>query len=70
MQVLRSDLRGDQVPVLAAVGPMQFEVAAAPHGPRVQRAGPAASACDYTLARRTDQATAAALGGAAAASRC
>ena len=27
MQVLRSDLRGDQAPVLAAVGPMQFEVA-------------------------------------------
>ena len=28
VQVLRSDLRGDQAPVLAAVGPMQFEVAA------------------------------------------
>jgi peptide chain release factor 3 len=27
IQVLRSDLRGDQAPVLAAVGPMQFEVA-------------------------------------------
>ena len=27
VQVLRSDLRGDQAPVLAAVGPMQFEVA-------------------------------------------
>ena len=26
--MLRSDLRGDQAPVLAAVGPMQFEVAA------------------------------------------
>jgi peptide chain release factor 3 len=26
VQVLRSDLRGDQSPVLAAVGPMQFEV--------------------------------------------
>ena len=26
VQVLRSDLRGDQTPVLAAVGPMQFEV--------------------------------------------
>ena len=26
IQVLRSDLRGDQAPVLAAVGPMQFEV--------------------------------------------
>ncbi|QYJ03395.1 peptide chain release factor 3 [Nocardioides panacisoli] len=29
VQVLRSDLRGDQAPVLAAVGPMQFEVVAA-----------------------------------------
>ncbi|WP_216215695.1 peptide chain release factor 3 [Amycolatopsis aidingensis] len=28
VQVLRSDLRGDAVPVFAAVGPMQFEVAA------------------------------------------
>jgi peptide chain release factor 3 len=27
VQVLRSDLRGDQAPVLAAVGPLQFEVA-------------------------------------------
>jgi peptide chain release factor 3 len=27
VQVLRSDLRGDQSPVLAAVGPLQFEVA-------------------------------------------
>jgi peptide chain release factor 3 len=27
VQVLRSDRRGDQAPVLAAVGPMQFEVA-------------------------------------------
>jgi peptide chain release factor 3 len=29
VQVLRSDLRGDQAPVLAAVGPMQFEVVSA-----------------------------------------
>ena len=29
VQVLRSDLRGQQSPVLAAVGPMQFEVASA-----------------------------------------
>lgn len=28
VQVLRSDRRGEQAPVLAAVGPMQFEVAA------------------------------------------
>lgn len=26
-QVLRSDLRGDAAPILAAVGPLQFEVA-------------------------------------------
>ncbi len=41
VQVLRSDRRGDQAPVLAAVGPMQFEVAVAPAGRGVQRAGPA-----------------------------
>lgn len=29
IQVLRSDLRGDQAPVFAAVGPLQFEVVAA-----------------------------------------
>jgi peptide chain release factor 3 len=28
VQVLRSDLRGDAAPILAAVGPLQFEVAA------------------------------------------
>lgn len=28
VQILRSDKRGDQAPVFAAVGPMQFEVAA------------------------------------------
>ena len=53
VQVLRSDLRGEQAPVLAAVGPMQFEVVehrmstefgSAVHLERL----------DYTLARRTD----------------
>jgi peptide chain release factor 3 len=52
VQVLRSDLRGDQAPVLGAVGPMQFEVAEdrmegefnAPC--RMERLG-------YTIARRT-----------------
>lgn len=29
LQVLRSELRGDHAPVLAAMGPMQFEVVAA-----------------------------------------
>jgi len=57
VQVLRSDLRGDQAPVLAAVGPMQFEVVehrmstefgSAVHLERL----------DYTLARRTDAASA------------
>jgi peptide chain release factor 3 len=52
VQVLRSDFRGDQSPVLAAVGPMQFEVAEdrmanefnAPI--RMER-------LDYSVARRT-----------------
>ncbi len=52
VQVLRSELRGDQAPVLAAVGPMQFEVAEermthefnAPV--RLER-------LDYSVARRT-----------------
>jgi peptide chain release factor 3 len=52
VQVLRSDLRGDQSPVLAAVGPMQFEVA-------VHRMGAEFNApvrldrLEYSLARRT-----------------
>ncbi|WP_407689142.1 peptide chain release factor 3 [Mycobacterium sp. HUMS_1102779] len=52
VQVLRSDLRGDQAPVLAAVGPMQFEVAS-------HRMGGELSApiqlehLSYTIARRT-----------------
>ncbi len=62
VQVLRSDLRGDQSPVLAAVGPMQFEV--------VQdrmvnefNAPIRFSRLDYQLARRTDAAGAQALAG-------
>jgi peptide chain release factor 3 len=60
VQVLRSDLRGNQSPVLAAVGPMQFEVAAARMESefgapiRLERLG-------YTQARRTDAASAAEL---------
>jgi peptide chain release factor 3 len=52
VQVLRSDVRGDQGPVLAAVGPMQFEVAEARmhaefNAPvRLER-------LDYSVARRT-----------------
>ncbi len=52
VQVLRSDLRGDQAPVLAAVGPMQFEVAEA----RMAGEFGAPVTLDrlpYSLARRT-----------------
>ena len=53
VQVLRSDLRGDQAPVLAAVGPMQFEVAehrmANEFGAAVRL-----ERLDYSLARLTD----------------
>ncbi len=52
VQVLHSDLRGAQAPVLAAVGPMQFEVATS----RMEVELHAAVALDrlpYTLARRT-----------------
>jgi len=52
VQVLRSDLRGDQSPVLAAVGPMQFEVVAA----RMEsefKAPIRLEPLGYTLARRT-----------------
>jgi peptide chain release factor 3 len=53
VQVLRSDLRGDQAPVLAAVGPMQFEVAehrmAAEFSAEVRL-----DRLEYSLARLTD----------------
>ncbi len=52
VQLLRSDLRGDAAPILAAVGPLQFEVAA--H--RLEHEFGAAVSMDrlpYTLARRT-----------------
>ena len=56
MQVLRSDRRGDQAPVLAAVGPMQFEVATHrlehEFGARVTL-----ESLPYSLARRTDPAS-------------
>ncbi len=60
VQVLRSDLRGDQAPVLAAVGPMQFEVVQ--H--RMERefnAPVQLSPLEYSIARRTDAASASAL---------
>lgn len=54
IQVLRSDLRGDQAPVLGAVGPMQFEVAE----DRMQNEFNAPCTLErlaYTIARRTVQ---------------
>ncbi len=60
VQVLVSDLRGDQAPVLAAVGPMQFDVVSA------RMAGEFSAAVKlemlpYRLARATDAAGAEAL---------
>jgi peptide chain release factor 3 len=53
VQILRSDLRGDQAPVLAAVGPMQFEVAE--HRMAGEFNSPISlDRLGYSLARRTD----------------
>ena len=53
VQVLRSDLRGDQAPVLAAVGPMQFEVAV--HRMAGEFNSPISlDRLEYSMARRTD----------------
>ncbi len=55
IQVLRSDRRGDQAPVLAAVGPMQFEVAA--HRMAGEIGAPITlDRLDYTIARKTEAA--------------
>ncbi|MBE1535592.1 peptide chain release factor 3 [Actinomadura algeriensis] len=54
VQVLRSDLRGDGAPVLAAVGPLQFEVVTA----RMENEFGAPvnlTRLDYTTARLTDK---------------
>jgi peptide chain release factor 3 len=57
VQVLRSDLRGDQAPVLAAVGPMQFEVVS--HRMSADfHADVSLEPLPYTLAQRTDAASA------------
>jgi peptide chain release factor 3 len=54
VQVLRSDLRGDQAPVLAAVGPMQFEVAT--HRMENEFNAPVSmDRLEYTMARKTDR---------------
>jgi peptide chain release factor 3 len=62
IQVLSSDLRGDQAPVLAAVGPLQFDVVRHrlehEFGARAEL-----DHLDYTLARRTDADGARALAG-------
>jgi len=62
VQVLSSDLRGDQAPVLAAVGPLQFDVVlhrlAQEYGARAELDN-----LGYTLARRTGPEGAAALAG-------
>ncbi|OCF87938.1 peptide chain release factor 3 [Nocardia brasiliensis] len=61
VQVLRNDIRGDASPVLAAVGPMQFEVVTA----RMTTEFSVETRMEnlpYTLARRTDAASADELG--------
>jgi len=62
VQVLSSDLRGDQAPVLGAVGPLQFDVVLHrlehEFGARAEL-----DRLDYTLARRTDVQGARALAG-------
>jgi peptide chain release factor 3 len=63
VQVLSSDLRGDQAPVLAAVGPLQFDVVL--H--RLEHEFGAKSELahlDYEIARQTDEAGVEALKGA------
>ena len=62
VQVLRSDLRGDQSPVLAAVGPMQFEVVQE-RMTNEFNSPIRLSRLDYQVARRTDAEGAAALSG-------
>jgi peptide chain release factor 3 len=60
VQVLRDDALGDQAPMLAAVGPMQFEVAV--HRLENEFGAPVElSPTGYTVARRTDDASAPAL---------
>ncbi|WP_445167731.1 peptide chain release factor 3 [Mycolicibacterium sp. Dal123E01] len=53
VQVLRSDRRGDQAPVLAAVGPLQFEVAS--HRMATEFSAPISlEGLPYTVARAID----------------
>ena len=63
VQVLSSDLRGDQAPVLAAVGPLQFDVVL--HRLEHEFGSKSElSHLDYELARQTDEAGMEALKGA------
>ncbi|HMQ27214.1 MAG TPA: peptide chain release factor 3, partial [Acidimicrobiales bacterium] len=56
VQVLRSDEAGDQAPLLAAVGPMQFEVAT--HRLENEFGAPVElNRTSYRVARRTDEAS-------------
>lgn len=57
VQVLTSDVRGQQAPVLAAVGPLQFDVVTDRMAQEF-RAPVELAHLDYTLARRTDAASA------------
>jgi peptide chain release factor 3 len=60
VQVLTSDVRGEQAPVLAAVGPLQFDVVR--HRMEHEfRAPIETSPLDYSVARRTDAESAPAL---------
>lgn len=60
VQVLASDVRGEQAPVLAAVGPLQFDVVR--HRMEHEfRAPIETSPLDYSVARRTDAGSAPAL---------
>ncbi|MCQ4616201.1 peptide chain release factor 3 [Corynebacterium sp. CCUG 18816] len=61
VQILRNDLRGDAAPVMAAVGPMQFEVMQA----RIEleyNVETITEPIPYSVARRTDAESAEALG--------
>lgn len=61
VQILRNDTRGDAAPVMAAVGPMQFEVMQA----RMEleyNVETVTEAIPYSVARRTDEASAPELG--------
>ena len=64
IQVLRSDLRGDQSPVLAAVGPLQFEVVSSRMADEFG-APVLLDTLGYSVTRRTDAAGAEQLNGQA-----